>query len=419
MAGRSGHAPRSRLAIPPNLLPSAPSQYVNSLLTVKILQIVQTLDPAVGGVAPAILGLSREMARQGHGIEIATLDPPAAPWLTDLDLTVHALGPGLTSYRYSRRLANWLRKRTRDYDRVLVNGLWQYPGFTAWRQFRRSPTPYYVFPHGMLDPWFKRTFPLKHLKKWCYWPWAEYRVLRDAAAVIFTSEQERIEARKSFWLYRCRERVSPLGLAAPAPVSSRTRALFLNRYPQIQNTRMLLFLGRLHPKKGCGMLLEALPRSPDVETPVSLVLAGPDQVGWERHLRARATQLGAASQVIFAGMLTGDMKQSALANADALILPSHQENFGMAVVEALAAGLPVLISDRVNIWREIDSDNAGYVASDDLTGTTRLIERWMATPVAERETMRANARKCFATRFEIQLAVQSLLQILNEPVPAR
>ena len=85
----------------------------------------------------------------------------------------------------------------------------------------------------------------------------------------------------------------------------------------------------------------------------------------------------------------------------------------MAVVEALATGLPVLISDCVNIWREIDADRAGYVDSDDLAGTTRLIQRWIATPNAERETMRANARKCFTDRFEIERAVDSLLQILS------
>ena len=87
----------------------------------------------------------------------------------------------------------------------------------------------------------------------------------------------------------------------------------------------------------------------------------------------------------------------------------------MAVVEALAVGLPVLISERVNIWREIDNDHAGYVESDDLPGTIRLIERWMATPLAEREMMRANARKCFGRRFEINRAVDSLLRILAEP----
>ncbi|MEY2541329.1 MAG: hypothetical protein QOI22_931 [Verrucomicrobiota bacterium] len=377
--------------------------------------MVQTLDPSVGGVATAVISLSRGLARLGHQIDIVTLDEPAAPWLGDVDLTVHALGAGLTNYRYSKTLLPWLREHGKKYDCVIVNGLWQYLSFAAWRFCHGTSKPYYVFPHGMLDPWFKRTFPLKHLKKWLYWPWAEYRVLRDATAVIFTSDEERIQARKSFWLYRCREKVSPLGVELPPLISSQAKETFLARYPQLRDTRILLFLGRLHPKKGCDILIDALPRDSDPENAVSLVLAGPDQIGWERYLRARVAHLDIAPRIVFTGMLQGELKQGALAGADAFILPSHQENFGMAVVEALAVGLPVLISERVNIWREIDNDHAGYVESDDLPGTIRLIERWMATPLAEREMMRANARKCFGRRFEINRAVDSLLRILAEP----
>jgi glycosyltransferase involved in cell wall biosynthesis len=116
-------------------------------------------------------------------------------------------------------------------------------------------------------------------------------------------------------------------------------------------------------------------------------------------------------------MLTGEMKQSVLVNADALILPSHQENFGMAVVEALAVGVPVLISNRINIWREIETDQAGYVDNDDLAGTKSLIERWINTDSAQRDLMRTAARRCFANRFEIGRAVDSLLNILEEPAP--
>jgi glycosyltransferase involved in cell wall biosynthesis len=377
--------------------------------------MVQTLDPSVGGVAPAVLSLSRGLARRGHKIDIVALDDPAAPWLADVDLTVHALGTGFGSYRYSNKLVPWLRANGRNYDRIIVNGLWQHLSVAAWRFCRAASIPYCVFPHGMLDPWFKTNFPLKHFKKWLYWPWAEYRVLRGAAAVIFTSEEERIQARKSFWFYRCEEEVSPLGAEPPAPISARSRETFLARYPQLQDTRILLFLGRLHPKKGCDILIEALPRQVDSENALSLVLAGPDQVGWETYLRARIAQLDIAPRIIFTGMLQGELKQGALASADAFILPSHQENFGMSVVEALAVGLPVLISDRVNIWREIDHDRAGYVESDDLAGTTRLIERWVSTQPRERERMRANAKACFASRFEINHAVDSLLRILNKP----
>ena len=383
----------------------------------KILQLVHTLDPSVGGVAASVLALSRGLARRGHKLDIVVLDDSASPWLVDIALPIHALGAGLTSYRYSSKLLPWLKKQGGDYDRVIVNGIWQYLSFAAWRRYAGSSIPYYVFPHGMLDPWFKETFPLKHLKKWLYWPWAEYRVLRNAAAVIFTSEEERSQARKSFWLYRCREKVSPLGVEAP-PISSNAKSEFLSRYPQLQNTRIFLFLGRLHPKKGCDMLLEAFAQMRSNDS-ISLILAGPDQVGWESDLRRQVTRLNLTNRVVFTGMLEGSMKQGAFANAEAFVLPSHQENFGISVVEALAARVPVLISNRVNIWPEIEADRAGYVESDDLAGTTRLLQRWIDTAPAEREMVRENARRCFEQRFEIDRAVESLLQILNEPPTAQ
>ena len=378
---------------------------------------MHTLDPSVGGVAASVLALSRGLARRGHRLDIVVLDDSASPWLADIALPIHALGAGLTSYRYSSKLLPWLKKQGGDYDRVIVNGIWQYLSFAAWRRYAGSSIPYYVFPHGMLDPWFKETFPLKHLKKWLYWPWAEYRVLRNAAAVIFTSEEERSQARKSFWLYRCREKVSPLGVEAP-PISSNAKSEFLSRYPQLQNTRIFLFLGRLHPKKGCDMLLEAFAQMRSNDS-ISLILAGPDQVGRESDLRRQVTRLNLTNRIVFTGMLEGPMKQGAFANAEAFVLPSHQENFGISVVEALAARVPVLISNRVNIWREIEADRAGYVESDDLAGTTRLLQRWIGTAPAEREMVRENARRCFEQRFEIDRAVESLLQILNEPPTAQ
>ena len=383
----------------------------------KILQLVHTLDPSVGGVVASVLVLSRGLARRGHNVDIVVLDEPSAAWIKNVDLTVHALGSGLTSYRYSGSLLRWLRKHGGDYDRVIVNGIWQYLSFAAWRRYAGSSIPYYVFPHGMLDPWFKETFPLKHFKKWLYWPWAEYRVLRDAAAVIFTCEEERLQARKSFWLYHARENVSPLGVEA-SPISPNAKSEFLSRYPQLQNTRNFLFLGRLHPKKGCDILLDAFARLSSRES-TSLILAGPDQIGWETDLRKQVERLNLTSRVIFTGMLQGVMKQGAFASADAFVLPSHQENFGISAVEALAAGLPVLISNGVNIWREIDADRAGYIESDDLEGTSRLVERWIGTPPVERETIRENARRCFEQRFSIDRAVDSLLQILNEPRSAQ
>jgi glycosyltransferase involved in cell wall biosynthesis len=373
----------------------------------KILQLVQTLDPSGGGVARAVITLSRALVRAGQEVEIAALDEPKAPWLQNVGLPVHPLGLGLTSYRHSKNLLPWLQARGDSYDCVMVHGIWQYLSLAAWRRYSGTTVPYYVYPHGMLDPWFKRTYPLKHLKKWLYWPWAEYRVLRDACAVIFTSEEERREACKSFWLYRAREVVLPLGVESP-PAADAHNA-FLEKYPILRGKKNLLFLGRLHPKKGCDILIDAF--SQVARENCSLILAGPDQVGWEKQLRAQAA--AGKAEIIFPGMLDGEMKSGAFAAANAFILPSHQENFGMSVAEALSFGLPVLISNRVNIWREIEADNAGFVENDDLRGTARLLERWLNVHDRERATMRENARKCFSTHFEINRAAAALVTLLQ------
>jgi glycosyltransferase involved in cell wall biosynthesis len=373
---------------------------------------VQTLNPETGGVARAVTSLSKGLQQHNAQTEIVALDKPAAPWLHDQSVPVHALGQGITSYRYSRALPNWLRENGDKFDCVVVHGIWQHHSLAVWRRFHKSATPYFVFLHGMLDPWFKRTFPLKHLKKWLYWPWADYRVLRDAAAVIFTSEEERLRARQSFWLYRAKEKISSLGIEEPRRMGPEARHLFLAKFPEIEKTRMLLFLGRIHPKKGCDLAIDALPRGGSGEQ-VTLVLAGPDQVGWTQELRERVARMDIAPRVTFAGMLEGPLKRGALENADVFILPSHHENFGMSVIEALSFGLPVLISDRVNIWREIVADHAGYVEPADLAGTTRLIQRWLHTSPHEQNLMRVNARNCFLRRFELNRAAASLLAILQ------
>ncbi|MFL6594339.1 MAG: glycosyltransferase [Chthoniobacterales bacterium] len=377
----------------------------------KILQMVHSLDTRTGGVAQATILLSEEMARQGHRVEITTLDPQGSQAIGATKLPVHALGRTVHGYGYAPKLLPWLKRHGRNYDCVIVNGCWQYSGFAAWRRFHGSPIPYYVFPHGMLDPWFKRTYRLKHLKKWAYWPWGEYRILRDARGVIFTSESELLQARESFWLYDVRERIATLGVAVPLVVS---RDDFFARFPELRDKRIVLFLGRLHVKKGPDILIDAFARAVSNEKSVVLVIAGPDQDGFEKKLRARAERSGVGDRIVFTGMLEGAVKWGALRAAEVFALPSHQENFALAVAEALACGTPVLISNAINICREVQEDRAGFADTDDLAGTERLLRRWFATDEAERAEMRRAGANCFAKRFEIGRAAASLLTIIGE-----
>jgi glycosyltransferase involved in cell wall biosynthesis len=384
----------------------------------KLLRSIHTVNPALGGPIESVKQSSAILARRGHHVEIISLDAPDDPWVRDAPVPVHALGPGRGSYGYAPRFSSWIKERRAQYDAVIVHGIWQYNSFGVWRAVSGSDTPYFVFPHGMLDPWFKRTYPLKHFKKLLYWPWGEYRVLRDAAAVLFTSEQERKLARESFSLYTCKEVVVNYGTAAPSLDLESAREDFFAAFPKLRGQRFFLFLGRLHVKKGCDVLIEAfaaLRKSSETDASMHLVLAGPcaneEYLRQLQQLAAEATN--ADGSITFTGMLTGPRKWGAFSAAEAFVLPSHQENFGIAVVEALACGTPVLISNEINIWREIESDRAGFVEKDDLAGTTALLTRWLATAPGVRAAMKENARNCFARRFEIERATDSLLSVLN------
>lgn len=379
----------------------------------KFLNVIASTDPDTGGVIESVRQIGLGLAGLGHSSEIVCLDAPEAPWLSESSLTVHALGPSRTSYRYCAALVPWLKANAARFDAVLVHGLWQYGSFATWQALRGTVTPYFVYPHGMLDPWFKKNYPLKHLKKSLYWSWGEYRVLRDARAVLFTCEEEMRLARESFPKYSVVEQVVHFGIARPIKDADAALAAFRKAFPALSGKRILLFLSRIHVKKGCDLLIEAFAQAVARDAALHLVMAGPDVDGLREPLQRRAQELGVGDRMTWVGMLAGEVKWGAFGAAEAFILPSHQENFGIAVVEALACGLPVLISNKINIWREIETDGAGLVAEDTKEGTTSLLLKWLALSDEEHQQMRRAASECFAKRFDLALAPESLLRILG------
>jgi len=381
----------------------------------RILNVIHTLDPARGGPAEGLRQYVRQTAAMGHRQEALTLDAPDAPWLRDFPAPIHALGPAWGTYGYTPRLLPWLRRHAAGFDAVVVHGLWQYHGLAVRHALHGGATPYFVFFHGMLDPWFRHHYPLKHLKKWLYWPWADYRVARDARAVLFTAEDEKCRAAESFWLYRVRPAVIGYGLALDAAARQATAGDLLELHPELHGKRIVLFLSRLHEKKGCDLLLDAFARIADSDPALHLVMAGPDTAGLRAVLQKRAAALGLAPRVTWTGMLTGRTKWGAMRAAEVFALPSHQENFGIAVAEALAMGLPVLISTRVNIWREIVGAGAGFADNDSTDGVTALLARWLALPAGERTAMAKRASDCFARHFHIEGAAARFIATLEAP----
>jgi glycosyltransferase involved in cell wall biosynthesis len=379
---------------------------------VKLLHVISSANPSSGGPLEGVRQRGVQLQQDGHSVEIVTCDDPAETFVKEFPLPVHALGPSRGGYGYNAKLVPWLKDNASKFDAVIVNGLWQYHSFGAWRALRNTGIPYFVFTHGMLDPWFKRTYPLKHLKKWIYWPWADYRVLRDARAVLFTSEEERLLARESFWLYRANEYVVAYGTTTPPGNAAQLRERFLAANPELRGRHVLLFLSRIHVKKGCDLLIRALAGFAATQPALHLVVAGPDQTGWVGKLQQMAHRLGVADRVTWPGMLRGDMKWGAFYSAEAFILPSHQENFGIAVAEALGCGLPVLISNKVNIWREVQSHDAGIIAPDTEEGALSLLREWLSLTPERRRTMGRNARALFEERFTVDAMAAGLLDVV-------
>lgn len=379
----------------------------------KLLWIRPTLDSSSGGPVTAITQLTIALRELGHPCEVVTLDTMNNSSVLEFPGIVHALGPSWGTYRFNTRLVGWLIRNADRFDAVIVSGIWQYPSFATWLASKINNIPYFVFTHGALEPWFKNTYPLKHIKKWLYWPWAEYRVLRDAKAVLFTNEEERKSASQSFWLYSATEVVVKYGIDSPHGDPVHQRQIFFEKFPHLNGKRLLLFLGRIHPVKGCDMLIEAFAQISNTYPDLQLVIAGPDQAELRHSLMKLPYKLGIDERITWTGMLTGNLKWGAYLSADVFILPSHSENFGIVVAEALACNLPVLITNKVNIWNAIVEDKAGFVEPDTFVGIVTLLERWLFLSKDERQIMRTNARSCFLKRFEIRFVAEKLIETIE------
>jgi glycosyltransferase involved in cell wall biosynthesis len=258
---------------------------------------------------------------------------------------------------------------------------------------------------------------VKHAAKQLYWLVAQGRVLSDAQCVLFTTEEERRLARQSFFGFgRYREEVVAYGAAGPSGEPEVQIQAFRAKLPAIGERRFLLFLSRIHPKKGCDLLISAFAEVAAEHPYLDLVVAGPDESGWRKKLDVAASSLGIAGRIHWPGMLTGEAKWGAFRAAEAFVLPSHQENFGIVVAEALACGKPVLITNKVNIWREVEAAGAGLVADDDALGITSLLRRFLGMSEAEKATMGAAARRCFELSFDVKAAASSLADVLRRLV---
>lgn len=361
----------------------------------RVLHVIPSVSERSGGPATAIVPMCRALREQGIDVLLATTSHGLARMDTD-GVTDYRGVPAKffpvqigESFKYSRPLAKWLKRSVRDFDLVHIHAVFNHASIAAAAACRHSGVPYVVRPLGTLDPWSMKQKPLR---KRIFWTFVGKPMLQRSAAVHYTAAAEKEATEKHLGLNH--GRVIPLGVD-------------VNGFKPIEDPQnpFVLSLSRLHPKKGLDVLIDAFnSRQPDSWR---LVIAGDGPPDYVSFLKQKA---GASDKIVFTGWVEGEQKEALLRGASLFALPSHQENFGLSLLEAMARGVPVLVSPNVNLAPEIEAANAGWVLERD-----KLDQRLDGLLQDEaNRTMRGRAAYEFAQRYSWKKTALELIDLYQE-----
>jgi glycosyltransferase involved in cell wall biosynthesis len=334
----------------------------------RVLHVIPAVAPRYGGPSQAVLGMCRALLEQDVETLIATTDADGAGRLPAAlgEPTTYRGVPAVffprqwsEAFKYSRPLERWLRAHVADFDVVHVHAVFSHACLAAARSCRRQGVPYVVTAHGSLERWSLRQ---KALRKRLLWHLGVGQMLRGAAAIHYTSAEERQQSERPLGL--CHGVVIPLGVDREPLAVAGAPESFRRSHPSLAEHPYVLVLSRLHPKKGVELLLGAFLDASrrDEFRDWRLVIAGDGEREYVKALKRHALDHCGDERIVFTGWLGAEDKAGALRGAALLALPSYQENFGVSVVEAMACGVPVLVSTQVDLAQEIAAAGAGWVA---------------------------------------------------------
>ncbi|MBE9167522.1 glycosyltransferase [Pleurocapsales cyanobacterium LEGE 06147] len=386
----------------------------------RIIQIVPSVSLVYGGPSQMVLGLSQALAAEGVEITLLTtntngdmgqplLDVPIAkPVKRDGYEIIYFPCSPFRRYKFSLGLLQWLANHAKDYHLAHIHALFSPVSTAAATLARYRSLPYILRPLGTLDPADLRK--KRQLKK-IYGLLLEKPNLAGAAGVHFTSEEE-AKISERFGIYT-KDLVIPLGVDLPGNLPKKGTA---RQQLGISSDRpLILFMSRIDPKKGLDLLIPALEALQEQGLDFQFVLAGanPQDLAYETKIRDRLKTSKLQQRTIVTGFVRGEFKLGLLADADIFILPSYYENFGIAVAEAMAVGTPVIISNRVHIWQEIEAAVAGWVTPCELDRLTKVLRLALKQPL-EREQRGKNARILVQQKYSWRAIAQQMIEAYRD-----
>jgi glycosyltransferase involved in cell wall biosynthesis len=402
----------------------------------KFLHVATTLGPKNGGAAVACIELCVALAELGHQVEIftTTIDIPPS-WNVRINqpfnyrgINIHFFpvwGPNY--YWISPALFVALWKKIREFDVIHIHSLYRiHLPVTAWicRFFRR---PYLVKPHGSLDPYL---FRYRRWRKILHEFLFDRSAYANAAAIHYVANEERRLAESTQLIKGLKTKgvVVPSAVVVPEGISieefnnSKIKRLaterLVLRFPELKDKVIILFLGRLNFKKGIDILVPAFAIVKKTISKAHLLFVGPDSDGYSKQINIWLRENDVVAETTFTGMLLGDEKMAAFNISSVFVLPSYTENFGIAIIEAMINGRPVVISNKVNIWREIEEAGAGLVTDCDVEQTAGAILR-VLTDTTLSSSLSARGARLAKERFTWPAAAAKMEAVYKNILEAK
>jgi glycosyltransferase involved in cell wall biosynthesis len=383
----------------------------------KVLHVIPAVAPRYGGPSGAIFTMCRALQESDVDVLIATTNADGRrklPVAVGQELayqqvrTIFFDWQWNQAFQYSRPFTVWLRQRVADFDAVHIHAVFSHACLAASRACQKRKVPYIVRPLGSLDPW---SLKQKRLRKQIFRRLGVDRMLDQAAAIHYTTTEEQRLAEEALGLRR--GLVIPLGFDLDLSVGETAAGNFDAVFPGLSNNPYILFLSRIHPKKGLEILLEAFLELKKREEFAAwkLLIAGDGEPAYVASLRQLVGQGIGSQDVLFTGWLEGEKKVAAIKQASLLALPSYQENFGICVVEALALGVPVLISPYVNLAEDIKKADVGWVASLEQTDFVKALAEALGNP--DERVQRGMRGRDFAQRFSATRMAEDLVSLYH------
>ena len=396
----------------------------------RILQIIPSISLVYGGPSQMVLGLSAALANQDIDVTILTTDSNGDIGQPALDVPlnqpIHQDGYRIIyfrcspfrRYKFSLSLLQWLNNHIEEFDLAHIHALFSPVSTAAATIARYHKLPYIMRPCGMLDPADLRK--KKQLKQ-IYAALLERANLEGAAAIHFTSKQE-AKISERFGISTTAKMQMPQDLVIPLGVTIPTHPLSIPNQPpfNLQSSQIpqILFMSRIEPKKGLNLLIPALEKIRAEGINFHFILAGsnPQNAEYELEVRRKIENSPLAVSTTVTGFVTGEIKATLLQTADLFVLPSYYENFGVAVAEAMAAGTPVVISDQVHIWEDIQQAEAGWVGSLEVEAIASLIKTALLAP-DERRRRGLNAKEYAKKHYSWDALAQQTIQAYQQIMP--